>query len=155
MKKNVSIKRLKFLLCVTLFTVLTISLFTSAYLTADEGGSHVLVVLKDKQVIKLDYHTFSFNWLVPQVIDFLSCRAYGFEKEDLVTVQVIDKKENLCDGSGDDQWTFEVTLKSRGDSTLLGFIPLSGEEVAGYKYGNSEYTVIPMEIIQRVSFYYQ
>jgi hypothetical protein len=142
----------------TLITVLILLFSTSSPLPAGgEGneGSHVLVVLKNKQVVKLQYDSFSFNWTSPRLTDFLSCRSYDFTKDRLVFVKVTGKKENLCDGSGREEWIFEVKLKNRGGDTLLGFFELTEQEVTGRRCDSGALTAIPLETIQRVSFYYR
>ena len=119
------------------------------HLFGEGNGKYILVTLKDKSVEKFEYDAFSFNWVLPQIKNEVTCEVEDFLPADLEKIFVLSQTWNSCDEK--DDWVFDVYLKDR--RPIQGFFELTAEKVTGKVYETGKIKSIPFQDISKVTYH--
>jgi hypothetical protein len=120
-----------------------------SYFNLQASTPFVKVVLKNGETKKLEYSSFTFNWILPiRLTNQESCDKIEITKDQLDEVFIVDELYNECDGK--DDWEVMVYLKDK--SEVLGFFIVSQPVVKGKLYKTGEETSIPFKDIKKVKF---
>jgi hypothetical protein len=129
-----------------LFAIISTFSFT---ITADSGTPYVLVILKNKERVKLEYESFTFNWELPIIVKSQeTCDNTEITKDQLDEIYVISEFYNNCDDK--DDWEVDVYLKD--GRQILGYLKVTEYNVKGNHYATGEEKTIPFKDIKKVVF---
>ncbi len=120
MKSTVSYKML---LIVCFLVIVNLS-----YFNLQASTSYVKVVLKNGEAKKLEYNSFTFNWILPiRLTRMETCDVFELNKDEFDEIYIVDELYNECGKKHD--WEVNVILKN--DDSILGFFDVSEYRITG------------------------